>query len=129
MATSIGHTFRNEPRRRFTNEYKRQVVQTLLASPMSLSRVAREHDLNHNQLARWRREYEQGKYGSAANEVTEFVPVCVGPLVSGTLPEVPAAEEATRRAVATVELHLPKGKVVIRDVSPDCLRDLIEALR
>lgn len=77
MATSIGRTFRSEPRRRFTNEYKRQVVQTLLASPMSLSRVVREHDLNHNQLARWRREYEQGKYGTTANKVTEFAPVCV----------------------------------------------------
>ncbi|WP_430869468.1 transposase [Cupriavidus basilensis] len=75
-ATLIGSTFCNEPRRRFTNEYKRQVVQTLLASPMWLSRVAREHDLNHNQLARRRREYEQGKCGTAANEVTEFVPVC-----------------------------------------------------
>lgn len=129
MATSIGRTFRNEPRRRFTNEYKRQVVRALLASPMSLSRVAREHDLNHNQLARWRLEYEQGKYGTAADEVTEFDPVCVEPLVSGKLPEVPAAEEATRRAVVTVELHLPKGKAVIRDVSLDCLRDVIEALR
>ncbi|WP_458764628.1 transposase [Cupriavidus basilensis] len=39
---------------------------TLLSSTMSLARFAREHDLNHNQLARWRREYEQGTYGAVA---------------------------------------------------------------
>lgn len=78
MATSIGRTFRNEPRRRFTNEYKRQVVQTLLTSPMSLSRVAREHDLDHNQLARWRREYEQGKYGTAAHATIEGLDARLG---------------------------------------------------
>lgn len=37
-------TYRNEPRRRFSVEYKRQIVQALLGSTMSLPRVAREHD-------------------------------------------------------------------------------------
>jgi len=32
------------------------MAQTLLSSTMSLARFAREHDLNRNQLARWRRE-------------------------------------------------------------------------
>lgn len=57
-------SFRNEPRRSFSREYKRQVVETVLASPSSLARVARGHDLNHNQLSRWRREYQRGLYDS-----------------------------------------------------------------
>lgn len=48
---SAVRTFRNGPRRRFSAQYKRELVESVLASPLSLARVAREHDLNHNQLA------------------------------------------------------------------------------
>lgn len=116
--------YRNEPRRRFSSAYKCQVVQALLSSAMSLARFAREHDLNHNQLARWRREYEQGKYGAVAEVAKDFVPVCVEPMLSSPSPVVPAS-----RAMATIELHLPKGRIVMHDVSQACLHELIEALR
>lgn len=114
--------YRKEPRRRFPAEYKCQVVQALLSSTMSLARFAREHDLNHNQLARWRREYEQGKYGAVAE--VDFVPVCVDPMLGSPSLVVPAT-----RATATVELHLPKGRIVLHDVSQAWLHELIEALR
>jgi transposase-like protein len=116
--------YRKEPRRRFSVAYKCQVVRALLASTMSLARFARDHDLNHNQLARWRREYEQGRYGATDDVAREFVPVCIETVASRT-----SCDVAATTAVATVELHLPKGKVVMRDVSQGCLRDLIEALR
>jgi transposase len=116
--------YRREPRRRFSAEYKCQIVQTLLSSTMSLARFAREHDLNHNQLARWRREYEQGTYGAVAQASAEFVPVCVEPVVHYPSPVVSSAG-----TTATVELHLPKGRIVMHDVGVDCLRELIEALR
>jgi hypothetical protein len=80
--------------------------QTLLSSTMSLARFAREHDLNHNQLARWRREYEQGTYGAVAQVGAEFVPVCVAPVDRRPSPVVSSAG-----ATATVELHLPKGRI------------------
>jgi transposase len=57
---SAARTFRNEPRRSFSTQYKRELVEMVLASPTSLARLAREHDLNQNQLTKWRREYEQG---------------------------------------------------------------------
>jgi transposase-like protein len=52
-------------------KFKCEMVQTLLSSTMSLARFAREHELNHNQLARWRREYEQGTYGTVAQAGAE----------------------------------------------------------
>ncbi|MDE4917476.1 transposase [Cupriavidus metallidurans] len=116
--------YRKESRRRFPSEYKSQVVQALLSSTMSLARFAREHDLNHNQLARWRREFEQGKYGAVAQEVKDFVSVCVDPMLAGPLPII-----SSTRATATVELHLPKGRMVLHDVSPALLRELVEAMR
>lgn len=116
--------YRREPRRRFSAEHKRQLVQTLLSSTVSLARFAREHDLNHNQLARWRREYEQGAYGAIAQAGAEFVPVCVDPMVNRPSPVASCAA-----AIATIELHLPKGRIVMHDVGVDALRELIEALR
>ncbi|WP_420993647.1 IS66 family insertion sequence element accessory protein TnpA [Cupriavidus sp. 30B13] len=116
--------YRREPRRRFSAEYKCRMVQTLLSSTMSLARFAREHDLNHNQLARWRREYEQGTYGPMAQAGVEFVPACVGPIGSSS-----SQVASCTGAIATVELHLAKGRIVMHDVGVDCLRALVEALR
>jgi transposase-like protein len=75
-------TFRNEPRRRFSAQYKRELVETILASPLSLARVAREHELNQNQLARWRREYEQGKFVLTDGKDVSLLAVCVDGTVS-----------------------------------------------
>lgn len=116
--------YRREPRRRFSAEYKCQMVQTLLSSTMSLARFAREHDLNHNQLARWRREYEQGSYGPIAQSGAEFVPVCVGPIVGS-----PSRVASSTGTTATVELHLSRGRIVMHDVGMAYLCELIEALR
>ncbi|SPK70630.1 conserved protein of unknown function (plasmid) [Cupriavidus taiwanensis] len=116
--------YRREPRRRFSAEYKRQIVMTLLSSTVSLARFAREHDLNHNQLDRWRREYQQGAYGAIEQSGAEFVPVCVAPMVN-----FPSPVTSSTAAMTTVELHLPKGRIVMHDVGVDYLRELIEALR
>ena len=89
-------SFRNEPRRRFSREYKRQVVEAVLASPSSLARVAREHDLNHNQLSRWRREYQRGMYDSP-NASPRLLPVCLD-----TDSVQDAAVPVTARAAAPV---------------------------
>jgi transposase len=118
-------SFRNEPRRRFSREYKRQVVETVLASPSSLARVAREHDLNHNQLSRWRREYQRGLY-DLPNASPRLLPVCIDSTSEvATVP--PAAAPVMSPAL---ELHLPKGKVVIRAaLLAPLLRQVIEAMQ
>jgi transposase-like protein len=98
---------------------------------MSLARVARDYDLNHNQLARWRHEYERGKYGEpaqSADGATSFLSVSVEPAMSARSSDA-SAGGPVGSAVTSVELHLPKGKVVIHNVSTDCLLELIEALR
>ena len=118
---------RKQPRRRFSVEHKRGVVRALLRSPLSLACFAREHALNHNQLARWRREYEQGLYGEYEEQAVAFMPVCVEAPVSAM--ETSAPECPAQSAAMTIELHLPKGKVVLRDVGPERLKDVLEALQ
>jgi transposase len=118
---SSSRNFRNEPRRRFSTEYKRQVVEMVLASPLSLARVAREHDLNHNQLARWRQEYKRGQYSPSDSQAT-LVPVTIKPSHALTATVASAPEQFS------IELHLPKGKVVVRG-DAQLLKQVIEALR
>lgn len=43
-------------RRTFSKEFKQQVVMQSLEPGASVSRVARAHDINNNQLFKWRKE-------------------------------------------------------------------------
>lgn len=44
-------------RRTFSKEFKRQAVMQSFAPGASVSRVARSHDINNNQLFKWRKEF------------------------------------------------------------------------
>ncbi|WP_414647421.1 transposase [Castellaniella sp.] len=54
MGSSTG--YRNPPRRRFSREFKREVVEMLIEEAATVAEVAREYDLHPNQLFRWRSE-------------------------------------------------------------------------
>ena len=47
-------------------EEKRRIVEESLAGSASVSRVARRHDLNTNQLFTWRKQYAEGRLGLVA---------------------------------------------------------------
>lgn len=47
-------------------EEKRRIVEESLAGGASVSRVARRHDLNTNQLFTWRKQYAEGRLGPVA---------------------------------------------------------------
>lgn len=127
---SAARTFRNEPRRTFSAQYKRELVEIVLASPTSLARVAREHDLNQNQLTRWRREYEQGKYAVQGVKGAALVPVCMAPETTGaTRPARATPAAASHDSSLSVQLRLSKGTVVIDGVDEPLLHRLIEAMQ
>jgi len=44
-------------RRQYTSEYKVKVVLELLREERTMSEIAAAHDINPNQLARWRQEF------------------------------------------------------------------------
>src|SRR5258706_14108259 len=52
-------------RRHWPVALKRQIVAETLAPGASASVVARRHDVNTNQLFRWRRDWREGLLGSA----------------------------------------------------------------
>jgi transposase len=62
-------------RRRFTQAYKRQVVEQSLQPGASAARVAREHDIKGNLLHTWRWHYRTGLLGPVAAQAATLIPV------------------------------------------------------
>jgi transposase len=108
-------------RRQWTKAFKRQVVAETLMPGASVSIVARRHDVNANQLFKWRREMAAEQ--SPAEQSVTMLPVEI-------VPE--AGEPRTRaRRSGTIEITFSGGaRVCVRgEVSPETLRQVIELLR
>jgi transposase len=113
---------RRAKRRQWTEAFKRQVVAETLAPGASVSIVARRHDLNANQLFKWRREMAPEQPAAAEQSVT-MLPVTISP-------EAVEARPRVRRS-GTIEITLAGGaRVCVRgEVSPETPRQVIELLR
>jgi len=107
---------RSGPRRQYTLEEKRQIVQETHARGASVSVVARRHDLNPNQIFAWRRLYRQGLLkadGAAAS--APMLPVKV------STPTVVPSERAVRvpreirssSTVGDIEIRLANGHTLV----------------
>jgi transposase len=104
------------PHRQWPPAEKRRIVELTLRPGASLVAVAREHDVNPNNLYRWKRAYRAGKLDAPANPTARvhgpaasatFVPVSV-------VPEVRRPQPATRSDVIAgrsgiVQLVLASG--------------------
>ena len=63
--------WRHLGRRRWSDELKRQIVSETFVAGASVSTVARRHDVNANQVFKWRRKYGSGSGRFVAVSVTE----------------------------------------------------------
>ena len=90
-------------KRLWSVEERRKIVEATLQSGASVSRVARCHDVNANQVFHWRKLYREGRLGSSTS--TKFLPVKVT--------DERSVREAEGDGIAwrsgTVEIQLPKG--------------------
>ena len=111
-------------RREWPEALKRQMVAETLEAGSSVSIVARRHDVNANQLFKWRRELLP-KESPAETEGSTMLPVEV----------VPELEQRRRRRrverAGFIEIEFGCGaRVCIRgEVAPRTLRQVIELLR
>jgi transposase len=48
-------------RRRFTNEYKRGVVEEILSESATIGAVSRKYELAYQMVVRWKKDYLDGK--------------------------------------------------------------------
>jgi transposase len=113
---------RRPQRRQWTEAFKRQVVAETLEPGASVSIVARRHDVNANQLFKWRREMAPEQSPSAEQSLT-MLPVAIAPEVGEPPPRA--------RRSGTIEITLAGGaRVCVRgEVSSETLRQVIELLR
>jgi transposase len=107
--------------RRRTKAERRAIVEETLVAGASVSRVARRHDVNANQVFHWRKLYQEGRLGTTTN----FLPVRVAIEQRGD--EVNASGRIPQPG--TMEIKLAKGTLrVFGTVDVMALRTVMECL-
>jgi transposase len=109
-------------KRRRTVRERRAIVEETLVPGASVSRVARRHDVNANQVFHWRRLYREGQLGSQTD--AQLVPVKVANDRS-----VESAKDDDFLPRSGLEIQLAKGTLrVFGTVDVVALRAAIECL-
>jgi transposase len=113
--------------RHWPYEKKRRVVEETMKPGMSVSIVARRHDINANLVFSWRKLYQEGRLGVKAGEQS-FIPVGVVGSQSNVL--APASVTAPRMA-GLIELALPGGITLRVDskIEEPVLRRVLRAVK
>ena len=106
--------------RRRSIEERREIVEETLIAGASVSRVARRHDVNANQVFYWRKLYREGRLGGSkqllAVEVTKDR-------------SAPVTEEASVPSSGTIEIKLAKGSLrLFGSIDVSALRVVLECL-
>lgn len=119
-----------EPRRRWTEDQKRRLVEETFAPGSSVSRVSRRYGVHTSALFRWRRQLAgpQLSFKPAVSSASAFAAVQVAPEPHRLPPPTPA--ELSRLSVGTMEIELTSGHRirVDRDVDASALRRVVAAL-
>src|SRR5262249_3178249 len=116
-------------RRQWPDVLKRRIVAETLEPGSSVSMVARRHDVNANQLFKWRRGLTSEQL-PAADESVSMLPVEIEPPIE-IAPERPGGPRSRSRRGGVIEITFGCGaRVCLRgEVSPETLRQVIELLR
>ena len=116
-------------RRHWSEVLKRRMVAETLEPGASVSIVARRHDVNANQLFKWRREMMSEQL-PAAGENVAMLPVEIAQPVE-LAPERAGEPRSRLRRSGVIEITFGSGaRVCLRgEVSPETLRQVIELLR
>ena len=110
-------------KRRRTVRERREIVEETLLPGASVSRVARRHDVNANQVFYWRKLYREGQLGSRPE--TQMVPV----KVTGDRSVEAMKEDDFLLRSGSMEIKLSKGTLrIFGTVDVMALRAVIECL-
>jgi transposase len=115
-------TAKKKQRRRTIKE-RRDIVEQTLIPGASVARVARQHDVNANQVFYWRKLYREGRLGISI--ATPLLPV----KVETERPAKMLKEEGPLMSSGTMEIQLPRGTLRIAGaVDVQALRAVLECL-
>lgn len=96
--------------RSHTEEFKRAAVEQTLVEGASVSLIAREHNVNTNQLFGWRKLYREGRLGNAAPESITLLPITV----ADEPREMPPTPQPSPTPVCAGLIELEIGKAKLR---------------
>jgi transposase len=128
MSNAAGRT---HPHRTYAQEFKQQVIRETLEPGMSVSIVARRHDINANVVFAWRKQYREGKLVIPALDAAPSVPSAkllsvdvIDPALVLRPPESAMALQTTSGVpmpapVCEIEVEIGKRRVRIRGLSAE----------
>lgn len=109
--------------RRRTVRERREIVEETLVPGASVSRVARRHDVNANQVFYWRKLYREGRLGGSV--AAQLLPVKVVEKQAAAA----AKWDGESLPSGTIEIKVPRGTLRIAgSVDVVALRAVLECL-
>ena len=112
--------------RRRTRLERREIVEETFQAGASVSRVARAHDINANQLFHWRKLYREGRL-EVLGTTSGLVPVTISAAGQELRPTSRRKTKATRTGI--IDIDLGHARVRIEGAAdPDCVRAALEGL-
>lgn len=110
------------PRRRYSREFKHQVVQESFAAGASIARVAQSHGINANLLHTWRWQFRREVNGDSG-DAQVLVPI---QLRAPTASQTPAFSDG----MGQLEVSFGGARIIVQGVvSEATLRSVFNALR
>jgi len=118
VTTKTGQT------RRFRSQQeRRQIVEESMKPGASVALVARAHDVNANQVFKWRKQYQQGRL--ELSSAATLLPVKV---TDGVSPQY-VARKSRQRNTGIIDIDLGHARVRIEGrADPECVRAALEGL-
>jgi transposase len=118
-------TLKDGRTRRFrSKQERRHIVEETLKPGASVALIARAHDVNTNQVFKWRRQYNQGRL--EIESATALVPVQISDRI------VPRSKPQPRikpKTSGTIDIELGHARVRIAGaVDPECVRAALAGL-
>lgn len=112
-------------RRRFAPEFKRERVERTLQPGASVAGIALAHQINANQLFKWRRQYLKDRKAPADPPGPTLLPVTITPAVVA-----PAREAAVSAPPGTITIEFEGTRVrVTGSVDSATLRTVLASLK
>ncbi len=119
-------------RKRYSKEFKQQLVRLSLLPGASAAHIALKHQINTNLLFKWRRQYLREMANPAADS-SRLLPVTIRE--SAQKPQQPGqtkkhTHSSRAGSCGTLEIALPEGRIVVKgDVPIELLRSAIQIVR
>jgi transposase len=122
--TTVVTTKSGQTRRFRSKQERRQIVEESMKPGASIALVARAHDVNANQVFKWRKQYQQGRL--ELTSAATLLPVKVTERVS---PQYVARRKSRKRTCGIIDIDLGHARVRVEgSADPDCLRAALEGL-